>query len=398
MRVALVAPLVSTIAEPHVGGAQALLADLAKGLVQRGHQVTLFARAGSSVPNVYIEPITVPDSVRPANFFELLRESTATNLADAINRVPSCHPERSEGSLRPSDAGSPCLGDRDRAQANLFLELFLQLRGRSAEFDLIHAHAFDWPAFACSTLVHAIPVLHTIHLPALSVEINSALRVLHRQGHPLTLITVSHACARTYADYTSIDHVIYNGLDLGAIPFAPVVSAEAPLLFAGRIAPEKGVEAAIEIAKRAGRRLLIAGGIYDRDYYEERIVPKLQGAGEQVTYVGLLERRALWEMMGRSLGLLFPIEWDEPFGLTAVEAMATGTPVIAFRRGAAAEVIRDGETGFLVDPGDRTQAAVLVDKLRDISRRGCRAHVEAHFALEKMIDAYERVYREQAYG
>ncbi len=371
MRVALVAPLVSAIAEPHVGGAQALLADLAQGLVQRGHQVTLFARADSFVPGVYIEPIAVPDTVRPANFSEPLREYPAMNRGS-------------------TDAGF-------FAQANLFLELFLQLRGRSAEFDLIHAHAFDWPAFACSALVHAIPVLHTIHLPALSVEINSALSVLHRQGHPLTLITVSHACARTYADYTSIDHVIYNGLDLGAIPFAPVVPAEAPLLFAGRIAPEKGVEAAIEIAKRAGRRLLIAGGIYDRDYYEERIVPQLQRAGEQVTYVGLLERRVLWEMMGRSLGLLFPIEWDEPFGLTAVEAMAAGTPVIAFRRGAAAEVIRDGETGFLVEPGDRTQAAALVDKLADISRRQCRTHVEAHFALEKMIEAYEEVYREQVY-
>ena len=389
MRVALVAPLVSTIAEPLVGGAQALLADLAQGLVQRGHQVTLFARAGSYVPGVYIEPIAVPASVHPTNFSELLREYPA----GAINRADAKELKRAPQAPLgvPTDAGF-------FAQANLFLELFLQLRGRSAEFDLIHAHAFDWPAFACSALVHAIPVLHTIHLPALSVEINSALRVLHRQGHPLTLITVSHACARSYVDYTSIDHVIYNGLDLGAIPFAAVVSLEAPLLFAGRIAPEKGVEAAIEIARRAGRRLLIAGGIYDRDYYEERIVPQLQREGDQVTYVGLLERRALWEMMGRSLGLLFPSEWEEPFGLTAVEAMATGTPVIAFRRGAAAEVMRDGETGFLVDPGDRTRAAALVDKLKDISRRECRAHVEAYFALEKMIDAYERVYREQAYG
>jgi UDP-glucose:tetrahydrobiopterin glucosyltransferase len=381
VRVALVAPLVSAIAEPHVGGAQALLDDLARELVQRGHQVTLFARTGSFVPGVYIEPIAVPDSVHPANFSKLLRESTAMKELPAIKEYPTIN-------RGATDAGF-------FAQANLFLELFLQLRRRNAEFDLIHAHAFDWPAFACSALVHAIPVLHTIHLPALSVEINSALSVLHQQGHPLTLITVSHACARTYADYTSIDHVIYNGLDLGAIPFAPVVPAEAPLLFAGRIAPEKGVEAAIEIAKRAGRRLLIAGGIYDRDYYEERIVLQLQRAGEQMTYVGLLERRALWEIMGRSLGLLFPIEWDEPFGLAAVEAMATGTPVIAFRRGAAAEVILDGETGFLIEPGDRTQAAALVDKLKDISRRQCRVHVEAHFAIGKMIDAYEEVYREQ---
>ena len=362
MRVALVAPLVSTIAEPYLGGAQALLADLAQGLVQRGHQVTLFARDDSLVPGVLIEPITVPDSVHPANFSEPFESNADPGFF---------------------------------AQANLFLDLFLQLRRRSAEFDLIHAHAFDWPAFACSTLVRDITVLHTIHLPALSAEINSALRVLHQQGHPLTLITVSHMCARTYADYTPIDHVIYNGLNLDAIPFAPTVSAQAPLLFAGRIAPEKGVEAAIEIAKSAGRRLIVAGGIYDRGYYEKRIAPQLQRAGDQVTYVGLLERPVLWEVMGRSVGLLFPIEWDEPFGLTAVEAMATGTPVIAFRRGAAAEVIRDGETGFLVEPGDRTQAAALVDQLTVISRRECRAHVEAHFALEKMIDAYERVYREQ---
>ena len=391
MKVALVAPLVSAIAEPHLGGAQALLADLAQGLVQRGHQVTLFARAGSFVPGVYIEPIAVPASVHPTNFSALLREYPAGAINRADTEILRCAQDDSSDAINRADAGF-------FAQANLFLDLFLQLRGRSAEFDLIHAHAFDWPAFACSALVHAIPVLHTIHLPALSVEINSALRVLHRQGHPLTLTTVSHACARTYADYTSIDHVIYNGLDLGAIPYAPVVPAEAPLLFAGRIAQEKGVEAAIEIAKRAGCHLLIAGGIYDRDYYEERIVPNLQGAGDQVTFVGLLERRVLWEMMGRSLGLLFPSEWDEPFGLTAVEAMATGTPVIAFRRGAAVEVIRDCETGFLVEPGDRIQAAALVDKLKDIPRRECRAHVETHFTLEKMIEAYEQVYREQAYG
>jgi glycosyltransferase involved in cell wall biosynthesis len=166
------------------------------------------------------------------------------------------------------------------------------------------------------------------------------------------------------------------------------------LLFAGRIAPEKGVEEAIEIASMAGYRLLIAGGIYDRRYYEERISPKLQTAGERITYLGQLERLALWKIMGQSLGLLFPIEWDEPFGLTAVEAMATGTPVIAYRRGAMEEIIRHGETGFLVEEGERAYAAALVDDLFDIPRAHCRAHVEAHFALDEMIDAYERAYRE----
>jgi UDP-glucose:tetrahydrobiopterin glucosyltransferase len=362
MRVALVAPLVSAIAQPYLGGAQALLADLAQGLLRRGHNVTLFARDESFVPGIDIEPVAVPSDVEPASFSEEARE-------------------------RPANTSF-------FTQANLFLDLFLQLQHRSAEFDVIHVHAFDWPAYACSTLIHDIPVLHTLHLPAVSPEINTALRVLDQQGHPVTLITVSHACARTYLEYTPIDHVIYNGLDLDAIPFSPKPSKEAPLLFAGRIAPEKGVEDAIEIAAMAGYRLLVAGGIYDRHYYKERIQPRLEVAGERVTYLGQLERLALWKIMGQSLGLLFPIEWDEPFGLTAVEAMATGTPVIAYRRGAMEEIIRHGETGFLVEEGERAHAAALVDDLYDIPRARCRAHVEANFALDEMIDKYERVYRE----
>ncbi len=361
MRIALVAPLVSAIAQPYLGGAQALLADLARGLLQRGHSVTLFARDASFVPGIDIEPVAVPGDVQPANFSEKSERTADTSFF---------------------------------TQANIFLDLFLQLQHRSAEFDVIHVHAFDWPAYACSTLIHGVPVLHTLHLPAVSPEINTALHVLHQQGHPVTLITVSHACASTYLEYTPIDHVIYNGLDLDAIPFSPKPSQEAPLLFAGRIAPEKGVEEAIEIAALAGYRLLIAGGIYDRRYYKERIEPRLQTAGERVTYLGQLERLALWKIMGQTLGLLFPIEWDEPFGLTAVEAMATGTPVIAYRRGALEEIIRHGETGFLVEEGERAHAAALVDDLYDIPRARCRAHVEAHFALDEMIDAYERVYRE----
>jgi UDP-glucose:tetrahydrobiopterin glucosyltransferase len=361
MKVALVAPLVSAIAQPYLGGAQAILADLAQGLLGRGHSVILFARDDSFVPGIDVESVVVPRDVLPAHF--------------------------SEEHERPVDASF-------FTQANIFLDLFLQLQNRSAEFDVIHVHAFDWPAYACSTLIHDVPVLHTLHLPAVSPEINTALHVLDQRGHPVTLITVSHACAHTYLEYTPIDHIIYNGLDLDAIPFSPKHSKEAPLLFAGRIAPEKGVEEAIEIAAMAGYRLLIAGGIYDHRYYEERIEPKLQVAGERITYLGQLERLALWRIMGQSLGLLFPVEWNEPFGLTAVEAMATGTPVIAYRRGALEEIIRHGETGFLVEEGERAHAAALVDDLFDIPRARCRAHVEANFGLDEMIDAYERVYKE----
>src|SRR5947209_15568010 len=142
----------------------------------------------------------------------------------------------------------------------------------------------------------------------------------------------------------------------------------------------------------AGYRLLMAGSIYDHAYYKESIEPKLLHAGERVTYLGQLERLALWKIIGQSLGLLFPIEWDEPFGLTAVEAMATGTPVIAFRRGAVEEIIRHGESGFLVEPGECDHAAALVDDLVDLPRARCRTHVERHFSLEHLLDAHEQVY------
>jgi glycosyltransferase involved in cell wall biosynthesis len=361
MRIALVAPLVTTIAQPFVGGSQAVVAILAQGMAQRGHQVTLFAREGSLVPDVEIVQIPTPDAVLPSKF-------------------------STPGKAFAADVGF-------FAQANLFLDLFLNVQHQAQNFDLVHAHAFDWPSFICSAFVKEIPVLHTIHLPAIMPEINEGLRVLDRHGHPLTLITVSQACAQDYAPYTPFDSIIYNGSDLDAIPFVEHVPEDAPLLYAGRITPEKGVEEAIEIAELAGRPLLIAGGIYDRVYYEERIVPRLEQDGSRISYLGQLKHDELWRQMGQVSGLLFPIQWDEPFGLTPVEAMAAGTPVIAFKRGAAEEVIRHGETGFLVEPNNCTQAAAQVDRLKDISRSFCRAHVEANFSLSRMLDSYEQLYQ-----
>lgn len=360
MRIALVAPLVSPIAQPFTGGSQALVADLALGMAQREHQVTLFAREGSYVPGIQIEHIVVPENVTPSSFAE-------------------------PGRAQSQDPGF-------MEQANVFFELFLHLRQRSADFDLIHAHAFDWPSFSCSTIITAIPILHTIHLPAISPEINGVLRILQRQRHSLTLITVSQACAQDYEPYIPIDHVIYNGLDIDAIPFSSHVPVDAPLLFAGRITPEKGVEQAIEIARQADRPLLIAGGIYDRRYYQERIQPHLERNKERITYLGQLDHPRLWKLMGEVQGLLFPIAWDEPFGLVPVEAMATGTPVIAFKRGATAEVVRHEKTGFLIPPGDCQQAASYVSQLSDLSRFDCRQHVQANFSLKRMLDAHEDIY------
>jgi len=216
---------------------------------------------------------------------------------------------------------------------------------------------------------------------------------LHLQRHPVTLVALSHSCVRIYEPYTPFDYVIPHGVNLTSIPFVPTSSDNAPLLFAGRITPEKGVEEAIEIARLAGHSLLIAGGIYNQHYYEQRILPHLQNESEHITYLGHLDHTALWDVMGRARALLFPIAWDEPFGLVPVEAMATGTPVIAFRRGATEEVIRHGKTGFLVEPGDCAAAAIYVSQVGQLLRANCRAHVEADFSLARMLDAYEQMYR-----
>jgi UDP-glucose:tetrahydrobiopterin glucosyltransferase len=364
LRIALIAPMVTPIAEPYVGGMQSMLADLAQGLVKRGHRVTLFAREGSVLADVPIEQLAVPAIVRPSDFSS------------------------------PRSIGVVDIGFAE--QCNIFLQLFLDLCRRQDDFDIVHAHAFDWPSFALSTLVDRIPVLHTIQLPPVIPEINEALRILHlqRDGRalPVRLITASRSCARTYEPYTTFDYIIPNGVDLAAIPFISTSSDDAPLLFAGRITPEKGVEEAIEIARLVGRPLLIAGGIYDQRYYEQRILPRLQQESEHITYLGQLRHADLWELMGKAYALLFPIAWDEPFGLVPVEAMATGTPVIAFRRGAMEEVILHGETGFLVEPGDCVAAAAYVSQIGQLLRSRCRAHVEANFSVEHIVETYEQVY------
>ncbi|QBD76809.1 glycosyltransferase family 4 protein [Ktedonosporobacter rubrisoli] len=358
MRYALVAPLVAPLREPHIGGSQAQFADLAQALCARGHEVTLFAHHDSEVPGVDLERINVPASVQPTLF-------SGEQQDEAVGKL---------------------------TQTRLFFECFLRLQQRRKEFDLVHIQSFDWPVFAFSQFLSDVPVMHTLQIAAIDPDINQVLHLLHQHGHPLTLVTVSQACARTFAEFTSIDEVIYNGVNCQSIPFMKEVPSDAPLLFAGRLAPEKGVEEAIKIALQAGRPLLLAGGIYDQCYFQQIIRPLLRQHSRQLTYLGQLDRPSLWKLMGQARGLLFPIQWEEAFGLVPVEAMAAGTPVIAFRRGAVEETILQGVTGFLVEPGDCMQAAALVEKLSSLRRTDCRQHVESRFSLVRMVDCYEQLY------
>jgi glycosyltransferase involved in cell wall biosynthesis len=186
---------------------------------------------------------------------------------------------------------------------------------------------------------------------------------------------------------------VYHGIDLTGFTFRP--DAGEYLLFFGRIHPDKGAHEAIQIARRAGRKLIMAGVIQDETYHREQVEPYLDG--DQVTFVGSADPARRDELLGGALALLHPIAFDEPFGLSVVEAMACGTPVVAFERGSMREVIADGETGFLVRTVEEAVAVVGADgsegPLAAIDRAACRAHVERRFGVETMVDGYLEVYR-----
>jgi len=365
LNIALVAPLVTPIGPPFLGGAQVLLHDLALGLAGRSHNVTLFAANGSRLadkngqtpPNLRIEEVTVKSGeLAPADF-----QSMGENF----------------------DAGAFF------RQGELFLQSFLKINA-AGSFDIAHAHAFDWPAYALGPLSQT-PVVHTIHLPSVDPHINAILATTYRETGRSRAVTVSEACARTYAEDFPFDRVIYNGIDTAEIPFGP--GGEGFLLFAGRMAPEKGPDLAIEIARQSGRKLLLAGGIYDQRFFDEKIKPVVN-ADPNLDYLGPLDRKALHELMGRAEGVLFPSRWEEPFGLVLAESLAAGTPVVSWQRGAAPEIVTDGQTGFLVPFMDIAAAAEAAGKLGQLDRQECRRQVETRFGLEKMLDDYIDYYRE----
>lgn len=369
LKVALVAPLVTPIGPPFLGGAQALLHDLALGLAARGHCVTLFAATGS-------------------RFEDEVKGELSGKLI--VVEVPVKPGELDPADFQTRAAGEVGLEQPFFRQGELFLQTFLDINKTDRAFDIAHAHAFDWPAFAFGPL-SSVPVVHTVHLPALDRHINAIIRTTYENTGSSRAVTVSKACAETYAADFPFDRVIYNGINTAVIPFG--AGSGGFLLFAGRIAPEKGPDLAIEIARRAGKKLVLAGGIYNQAFFEEKIAPALK-EDANLSYLGMLQRDELYRVLNRAEGLLFPSRWEEPFGLALTESLAAGTPVVAWKRGAASEIISEGETGFLVPFLDLDGAVQAVQRLPELDRTECRQQVEARFQLDRMVDEYVDYYHD----
>ena len=247
---------------------------------------------------------------------------------------------------------------------------------RSGDFDLVHNH-LDWLPLAFAAHVKA-PLVTTIHgfsgrgiLPA------------YVNARASSYVSISDADRAAELDYVA---TVHHGIDLEALPFS---AAGGPDLVAfGRIHPDKGTAAAIDIARRAGRRLVLCGIVQDAVYFREQVEPHVDG--DRVTYLGSVgpDRRA--EVLGSAAALLHPIAFDEPFGLSVVEAMACGTPVITHPRGSMPEIVDEGVTGFLVD--GVASAAAAVDLAAALDRGAIRRVAERRFGAARMVDDYLALY------
>ncbi len=353
LRIALVAPLVSPIADPFLGGSQALIHDLATALAAARHEVTLFAADESVVPGVEVVRLGIDSArLRPTDF---------------------AHPE-------PAD---PAVAEEERTA---FLRIAYEIRRRADDFDVVHNHAFDAPPFELLQDAHP-HVCHTLHLPPVVPPVIQAIR--HAAAQDATLVTVSCWAQASWMAHIGATRQIRNGVPIERIALGP--GPRRGWLYVGRIAPEKGLEDALLASEEAGRRLRIVGPVYDRGY-ADAIRPRL--ARHDV--VGVLTRDRVFHELGAAEGLLMPAAWDEPFGLAAAEAMAAGTPVAAYARGALPELIADLETGYLVKPGDVAGLREAAQRFADIDPRRCRQRVMEHFSLSRMASDYETLYREMA--
>jgi glycosyltransferase involved in cell wall biosynthesis len=249
---------------------------------------------------------------------------------------------------------------------------------RAGEFDIIHNHA-DFVPLAFSRLVDT-PMVTTIH----GFSSPRILSIYRRYDDRVAYVAISDADRCPDLDYAA---TIHHGIDIADFPFDPAGSDD--LLFFGRSHPDKGAADAVRAAQATGRRLVMAGIVQDEGYHAREIAPHIDG--DRIIHIGVVGGADRARTLGHARALLHLIGFDEPFGLSVVEAMACGTPVIAYRRGSMPELIDDGVTGFLVDSFDEAVAAI--GRIGEIDRAACRSAAAVRFGVDRMADQYLALYR-----
>jgi len=337
LRIAQAVPPMERVPPEAYGGTERVVFELVTELTRRGHEVTTFASGDSAVPGRLVE--TVPRALRPAGY------------------------------------GGDVSG--------YMLATMLRVLDREREFDLIHSH-LEWFSLALRR-ASSRPVVSTFHG---RLDLPWSRDSLADGPHGLVAISESQASVHPDVPWT----VVHNGLTLDASPFEARRSNA--LVFVGRVAAEKGIVEAIEIAQQAGRPLRIAAKVgptpIERDFDEAVFRPALKAAGNDVEFLGELSGADRDALFAECHAVVMPGSWPEPFGLVAIEALACGAPVLARRVGALDEIIRDGIDGFFGD--DATQLAFLADRVDELDRAAIRASVIDRFSAARMADGYEALY------
>lgn len=338
MRILQIAPPWFAVPPSGYGGIERVVANLADGLVAAGHDVTLLASGGSR---------------------------TTARLWTVFDEPPT------------------------RALGCPAHEITHWLRAHAArdEFDVIHDHSSIVGA-AVAAVGGGPPVVHTMHGPW-EPHIAAAYRALPPGLH-IAALSADHA--RRAPRGLAVE-VVHNGIDLTRFPFRGTPDRQGYLAFVGRANQDKGPEVAIHVARRTGRPLRMALKVNEPAefrYFDEVLRPLLTDGDVDLVLNGSAAESAA--LLGGAVATLTPLAWDEPFGLVLAESMACGTPVVAFDRGAAAEIIEDGATGFLVAPGDADGLCTAVGKVDGLDRAACRRRVADHFSASAMVSRYAALY------
>jgi glycosyltransferase involved in cell wall biosynthesis len=344
LRIGFIASSTQTVEQPFAGGMEAHTVALAERLRARGHEVEIHDGSGDGFP--------------ARTGFAHLRLSAAA-----------------EG-----DVSMPARGFIEEHHAYLSLMTSIDDRG----YDLIHNNCLHYLPVAMAPALRT-PMLTTLHSPP-TPWLESAIAVAGRALRG-AWVSVSRANAAAWAHAVRAARVIPNGVDLNTWRYRREPRHRGAV-WSGRIVPEKGTHLAIEAARLAGMPLTIAGPITDEDYFERCMA----AAGTEVTYVGHLGSEALAELVGDAAVALVTPCWEEPFGLVAIEALACGTPVAAFARGALPEIL-DERTGALARADDAADLARQIERAEALSRAACRRRAERHFSLDAMTDRYLDAYR-----
>jgi glycosyltransferase involved in cell wall biosynthesis len=310
------------------------------------------------------------------------------------------------------------------AHAHVDLHLARALaRAQQGDIDVIHMHEWFERVYTGS-FCPPVPIVMTLHVPGPKSGIRE-----FREVHPGVLphqrphfVAISDYQRRQYRDLIPIAETIRHGVDVEEYGFRDESNATPYLFNIGRITRDKGQEIAIAVAKRSGTKLILAGCVQDKpedrayysglsdsfdlvvdvgkhsvdDEYFDRVMKPILSSDKQIIYIGELDTAAKKHWFRHAQATLFPIRWGEPFGMVLIESMASGTPIVAFERGSVPEIVKDGETGFIVNSVEAmVQAIGRIDR---VDRRACRSHVVANFSIESMTEGYEALYQRLAGG